>query len=165
MIASIPARFASVLVTSAESASRDVIAVFVPMMSLVHQAPHRHFKLQYTAANVSPSFLLLPAIPSALSVEPNGEAEAVVADAVAHMNAAVVAVLNEDLDGIVCCLDAALRVFEEHPSYARSERRLLTGLLVAIFATGDFRSAIGHLDVATQRLVARAEALGEIRLH
>ena len=91
--------------------------------------------------------------------------EAVAAYAAAQMQGAAQAVRDQDFDGMARCLEAALLVYERHPSYAQEEGNLVRDLLVAILAARSLSQALGRPDDHLQLLEDRADVLCHATRH
>jgi hypothetical protein len=83
----------------------------------------------------------------------------VAAYVLAHIQGAAQAVRDQNIEGILGPLSAAVVLYERHPSYVHEVSGLLRDLLVFIRSTRSLCKTLGRADDDFAELEGRAEAL------
>lgn len=83
----------------------------------------------------------------------------------AQMMPAKQALRNQDIEGVIQSLDAAVAIHEQHPRALQEPTSLMADILVAIRATRSVCGSLGMPDDQLRALDERAEALRASRLH
>ena len=85
--------------------------------------------------------------------------EDVTALVIAQMQGARDALRNRDMERVVCCLKAAVALYEENPSYAREPGSQLLDVLVCARSVRSLCKTVGRPSNDLRTLEERAEAL------
>jgi hypothetical protein len=91
--------------------------------------------------------------------------EQVAAHVLAHIQGAMQAVQNQDIESMIDCLAASVALYEEHPSYVQEPTNQLRGLLVLIRSGRSLCKTLARADDDLRDLEQRAEALRQSHLH
>ena len=83
----------------------------------------------------------------------------------AHLQGSAQAVGQQDIDGVIGCLDACVGLYVRHPSYVNEPGSLLRELLVGIRAARSVCKTLRRPDQDLQAIEARAERLRQANLH
>jgi len=93
------------------------------------------------------------------------DSEEIGAYVVAHLQGAAQAVRQQNIEGVILCLDAAVKLYEEHPSLVGEPDSHLRDVLVCIRAARSVSKTLRRADDDLQSLEGRAEALRLSALH
>jgi hypothetical protein len=83
----------------------------------------------------------------------------------AHIQGAAEAVRDQDIRAAICCLDAAVALYEQHPRFVHEPSSQLRDLLVYIRSTRSLCQTLRLADDALNDLDERAETLRRSALH
>jgi hypothetical protein len=93
------------------------------------------------------------------------DSEEVSAHVIAHVQGAAQAVGERNIEGVVRCLDAAVALYEQHPSCVHEPTSQLLDLLEFIRSARSLSQTLKRADDDLRELEGRAEGLRQSALH